>query len=726
MKEKLKVTVIFPMAGKGSRFGYKFKPFLKIGDSTFIQRAVNSFDKCTSSIKEFIFIYLAEQEKEHNVSNKLKEMFPYLNYRTVILDKETKGPAETVREAIKKDGNIKGEVIICDSDHYVDVEPIFKYLEDGNSEKCIIPVWNLMGEDLKSWSVAALSDEGYVKDIAEKELPKSPGSFFGVIGCYYFKDPEIIIDDKIYISEIIKDLIKKRENVKGVHIRNAEFFGDPQRLQNTLDVRAKKKGAIFCDLDGTLIEHEDIPNYAHPIKVLPKTLDKLRQWSKDGYTLILTTSRKSSSKEELISLLKEAGIEYEDLIMDLPSGPRYLINDRKPSAILTPNSIAFEVERNKGIGDLEIDSVKPNILKMFKGGSLSKTILVEKSGKLFVRRVVSKENSLLPKYSKLKKQFYDMERLSKLCKEIFPELYGQAENHFEYYYDMEFLADYNLLMNCPNSTKLQAIKLLLNKMKEKIYKPGSYILGSGIDWMEKHFSEKIYPKLKEEKLTPKLFYLVNSDKVIIDGKQYSGLFHLLKKSLEQPYINLLKPSYLCPVHGDLTFENILYRDNYYDLAANSYKNSIKLIDTDCIDFIDPPEIDLGKMFQSIISQYESWSSKSEPLIAINNKEVNLKFVPDKDLLKDLSNYVSFWEDIINGSAKEVEIKGRFYMALHLIRMIPFRMSVSEDQAIFALASAIKELSLVLDMIKDLQSQKSSDNISLSKKIPGNVKENYNL
>ena len=41
------------------------------------------------------------------------------------------------------------------------------------------------------------------------------------------------------------------------------------------------------------------------------------------------------------------------------------------------------------------------------------------------------------------------------------------------------------------------------------------------------------------------------------------------------------------------------------------------------------------------------------------------------------------------------------MALHLIRMIPFRHAISENQALFALASSIKEMTGAFDMIRDL-------------------------
>ena len=50
-----KVTVIFPMAGDGSRFGRKFKPFLSITEKTFIESAVFPFRAHLEKIKEFVF-----------------------------------------------------------------------------------------------------------------------------------------------------------------------------------------------------------------------------------------------------------------------------------------------------------------------------------------------------------------------------------------------------------------------------------------------------------------------------------------------------------------------------------------------------------------------------------------------------------------------------------------------------------------------------------------------
>jgi molybdopterin-guanine dinucleotide biosynthesis protein A len=52
-----KTNVVFLMAGEGSRFGYKFKPFMKLGDQTFIEHAVEPFYKWKDNIDNVYFIF---------------------------------------------------------------------------------------------------------------------------------------------------------------------------------------------------------------------------------------------------------------------------------------------------------------------------------------------------------------------------------------------------------------------------------------------------------------------------------------------------------------------------------------------------------------------------------------------------------------------------------------------------------------------------------------------
>ena len=85
---------------------------------------------------------------------------------------------------------------------------------------------------------------------------------------------------------------------------------------------------------------------------LEGTIEKLLEWNKKGYTIILTTGRRESNREVTIKQLQEAGIFYDQLIMNIGGGARYLINDKKPEGDIT--SFCFCPDRNQGIKDIEI------------------------------------------------------------------------------------------------------------------------------------------------------------------------------------------------------------------------------------------------------------------------------------------------------------------------------------------------------------------------------------
>ena len=111
---------------------------------------------------------------------------------------------------------------------------------------------------------------------------------------------------------------------------------------------------IFLDVDGTLVKHKgnlhDMVTQ-EPI-VINGTLEKLHEWRKKGYHIVITTARPKSNKELLIKQLNQAGIVFDDILVGLPSGRRVVINDAKPTMFHTAAGITLE--RDKGIKDIKI------------------------------------------------------------------------------------------------------------------------------------------------------------------------------------------------------------------------------------------------------------------------------------------------------------------------------------------------------------------------------------
>ena len=119
-----------------------------------------------------------------------------------------------------------------------------------------------------------------------------------------------------------------------------------------MDVRPK---TIICDIDGTLIFHNSPDKAAKPdtqVVLIEGTIAKLLEWDRKGYNIILLTGRKESLRGVTEKQLSQAGIFYDQLIMGVGGGPRYLINDTKPDG--AHSAFAYNVLRNKGIKDLEV------------------------------------------------------------------------------------------------------------------------------------------------------------------------------------------------------------------------------------------------------------------------------------------------------------------------------------------------------------------------------------
>src|ERR1700755_2944114 len=110
------VTVVFPMAGRGVRFGGTFKPFLRYGEELFIEAAVRPFRAHLADIRRFAFVYLAEQEAAFSARAELARRFADLPHAAVLLDTPTRGPAETIARAVEA-CQITGRTLICDCDH---------------------------------------------------------------------------------------------------------------------------------------------------------------------------------------------------------------------------------------------------------------------------------------------------------------------------------------------------------------------------------------------------------------------------------------------------------------------------------------------------------------------------------------------------------------------------------------------------------------------------------
>jgi len=114
---------------------------------------------------------------------------------------------------------------------------------------------------------------------------------------------------------------------------------------------------IFCDIDGTLLQHKQdiIKNiYDQPI-ILENVIETIKIWDKFNYKIILTTGRKESTRKQTEQQLSEMGIVYDQLIMGITNGDRILINDKKLNGIKN-TCYAINLVRNQGLNNIDVTS----------------------------------------------------------------------------------------------------------------------------------------------------------------------------------------------------------------------------------------------------------------------------------------------------------------------------------------------------------------------------------
>jgi len=669
------LSLVIPMAGDAVRFGCKFKPFLKLGDMTFIEHAVEPFYRWSHLIDKVYFVYRSDQEKEYSVSDYLKaNIDSCLDVVPVVIEEATSGPRDTAYEAISR-FNIKNG-IVCDCDHKIDVDNLFKKIIETHYNETVIPVWSIKEHESANWSKIVCDDVGVIDIVEKQEVDFKNYNVWGILGCIYFANLEHFANvSGHYVSDVCKHIFESGGRISFCEARDAYFFGDPEMLSACVEKR-RQECSIFCDIDGVLLSHNDHSSNDPAANVsLTENINTINRLKDHNHKIILTTARSEKYADDLKSLLSFYNIKYDHLICGLVAGPRILINDRKPSKPFTQQANAVECYRN-GRLDLNIkeilDSNSEVVLEDMSENSGAKTFLIFDGDKKFVRKIINKQSPESLKHkSILKRQSLDLQRFNLYSEGISPKVLQEVENSLEFFIDMEFLDGYKKLSLFDRQTRKNVLKRAMHNIKNNIY---CYSKQLSQEEAKGRFSsflqEKILNKLDNFSLISDQFNsLINGDFVFINGEKYRTLRSLFTDEAIYGYA----PKTLSPVHGDLTLENILY---------NADEDKYSLIDMDGSKFVDTKMLDLGKLAQSILARYNEWK-ELEPDIKYQAGE----FTCDPRWFSYLDKDAQFLQDVwpYDGECLHDAI---FYMSTYFVRFTPFRISKGLDHGLFSIMMAV--------------------------------------
>jgi hypothetical protein len=228
---------------------------------------------------------------------------------------------------------------------------------------------------------------------------------------------------------------------------------------------------------------------------------------------------------------------------------------------------------------------------------------------------------------------------------------------------------HRLLAACSADEQRAGLARLLATMDDQVYGSGGRT-GVGEDWLSSHLGRKVYARIDSARAHPPLAALVGSGEVVIDGRVHPALGTLLARVSSPDALRKLAPQRVCTVHGDLTLENVLYATD-----------DVRLIDMDGADYVDAPELDMGKLFQSIVGRYESWAHSEHKLFE-SVRGVELETVRRADPAEPALEGAlldGLGADPRRRPRRGARQAGAVPHGPHLVRMVPFRVKVPRSR-----------------------------------------------
>jgi len=317
------------------------------------------------------------------------------------------------------------------------------------------------------------------------------------------------------------------------------------------------------------------------------------------------------------------------------------------------------------------------LLEVFKGGSLSRTELLEDSNfNKIVRKSISKIDNREYGLIRWQSQYKRLQRYNLIFPGVFPKLLKVGTDNAFYYFDLEYLEGFINLKDYMSTYSVDNFEAA--EIAEKIFHLANCMhskikIDSNAGVFDLYLQEECFSKFDDAKKNSIFLEFTKQRKIVFNNEE----FDRLEKNQEwlQSFASKLKINSECYSHGNLTLENILY---------NPDSKALKFIDPYEENIIDCSEADFSQIKQCSIGHY-GLLMKSDPFINVN--EINVKY----EIPESYSAFnVKFEQLILENSNDYNYIVEDFLYASQFYRMLPFKIqSGNIDQAILFYGVACK-------------------------------------
>jgi dTDP-glucose pyrophosphorylase len=339
------INIVIPMAGEGSRFkdvGINTpKPLIEIDGKTLIEHAISTLGI------DGRFIFITKKYSDPLFNKKLSEILSKLapNHIEICTDKPQYGTSYSALLA-KDYINNDEELILTNCDQHLAWDPK-SFLEKSRADGIDGSI--LVHNSSSHKHSYAVIKNNFVTHLAEK----NPVSNYALVGLHYWKRGEDFVksaedlvkesakDNKeSYVSLTYNYLIKSGKKIITHTIPTNGYIslGTPRDLEiyqakvNEYYLK-KPPSTIFLDLDGTILKHAHHYDDSESVRpeLLDGVLDRLNKWIVAGHKIVITTARREVNRHAVETQLKELGLHWDYMVMDISKGKRFLINDKLQS-----------------------------------------------------------------------------------------------------------------------------------------------------------------------------------------------------------------------------------------------------------------------------------------------------------------------------------------------------------------------------------------------------------
>lgn len=322
-----------------------------------------------------------------------------------------------------------------------------------------------------------------------------------------------------------------------------------------------------------------------------------------------------------------------------------------------------------------------SIIRDYSAGSNATTMLCLDGGGTFFRKYAFGKDG-----DKLYQQILWIEQnRSRLA---VPRILRQEKTEVYCYYDMPYnsnsvgLFEYAHSMPVDHSWKM--IQRVLESLEHSIYRIN--VRKADAETIRRYVETKVTRNIDRIKCSRRISALYQYDTVFINGVEYRNLSFYEKYLCEQNLQKIFAADTYAAIHGDLTIENIICTR---DEKGN---DDFYIIDPNTGNIHDSPNLDYGKLLQSIHGGYEFLMAAKE--VSVDGNRINFLFTRSAaytELYRLLENYMR--QNFDRDRVKSIY----FHEIVHWIRLMPYKIEKDDRRALLFYAGMLIVMNDVINM-----------------------------